>query len=478
MDGGTGGIGYQMSIPHGHGNGFMPHQSLDAVYVFAIAGQPACKGMPEAMKYDTPGSVVQFDAVIEADGIRQRPERMGKVCTHVAADNRRKNQSGGCFFILLLAAFFKNAQSRVVQRHFTARLSMGLITHCEHGMNHVHVRPFQALKFAKPQAGVQRKDYAIMQVYAGQLLCGIDQGLYFLGSQESFTGISYGGNLDATNGILSCEDRCSVHFREAGLSESIIYDAAVLLDSRGGGTGLHQVINDSLNIFSRDDRQGFCANGRFDDFVEALLIGKPAPLGSLGFRHVVPLKEVLEGHMGNVFFRRFSLGGGTFGSGLFPHFGKALWPSTGLFVLFDSGQHLEGFFCVPLLRGPTHAFFDGAPIFFIADGVVAVGLPVALLAGRVLVVTDSGVRGLDFWLFHAPTMPPLLGENKGAPGNLTMTYPIEITIHRKSGEVRNQIQGLVKVPSWEFESPLRHHKKVNGLAEQSAGPFCFFVIVF
>ena len=32
----------------------------------------------------------------------------------------------------------------------------------------------------------------------------------------------------------------------------------------------------------------------------------------------------------------------------------------------------------------------------------------------------------------------------------------------------------MKVPSWEFESPLRHHKKVNGLAEQSAGPFCFF----
>ena len=457
MDGGTGGIGYQMGIAHGHGNGSMPHQSLDAVYVFAIAGQPACKGMPEAMKYDAPGSVVQFDAVIEANGIRQRPERMGKVCTHVSADNRRKNQPGGNILILLLATLFKDAQCRVVQRYFAARLSMSFITHGEHGMNHVHIGPFQALKFAKPQAGVQREDYAIMQVYAGQLLCGIYQGLYFLGSQESFAGVSDGGNLYAANGILPGEDRCSIHFRKTGLSEGVIYDAAVLLDSRGGGTGLHQVINDSLNIFPRDDRQGLCANGRFDDFVEALLVGKPAPLGSLGFRHIVPFKEVLEGHMGNVFFRCLPLGGGTFGSGLFPHFGKALRPSTGLFVLFDSGQHLESFFCVPLLRGPTHAFFDGAPVFFIADGVVAVGLPVALLAGRVLVVTDSGVRGLDFWLFHAPTMPPLLGENKGAPGNLAMTYPIEITIPRKSGEVRNQIQGLVKVPSWEFESPLRHH---------------------
>ena len=59
-----------------------------------------------------------------------------------------------------------------------------------------------------------------------------------------------------------------------------------------------------------------------------------------------------------------------------------------------------------------------------------------------------------------------------------MSYHVEITTPGKPGELRNQIQGLVKVPSWEFESPLRHHKKVNGLAEQSAGPFCFFVIVF
>lgn len=31
----------------------------------------------------------------------------------------------------------------------------------------------------------------------------------------------------------------------------------------------------------------------------------------------------------------------------------------------------------------------------------------------------------------------------------------------------------MKVPSWEFESPLRHHKKASGLTEQSVGPFFF-----
>lgn len=52
-----------------------------------------------------------------------------------------------------------------------------------------------------------------------------------------------------------------------------------------------------------------------------------------------------------------------------------------------------------------------------------------------------------------------------------MSYHVEITTPGKPGELRNQIQGLVKVPSWEFESPLRHHKKASGLTEQSVGPF-------
>ena len=71
MHGRPGGIGYQMSVAHGHGNGFMPHQSLDAVYIFAITGQPACKGMPKTVKYDSPGPVILLDAVIKADRIRK-----------------------------------------------------------------------------------------------------------------------------------------------------------------------------------------------------------------------------------------------------------------------------------------------------------------------------------------------------------------------------------------------------------------------
>ena len=53
---------------------------------------------------------------------------------------------------------------------------------------------------------------------------------------------------------------------------------------------------------------------------------------------------------------------------------------------------------------------------------------------------------------------------KGLPirnGMPNMNYPIEITIPGKSGELRNQIQGLVLAREWEFESPLRHHKKIR-----------------
>ena len=42
-----------------------------------------------------------------------------------------------------------------------------------------------------------------------------------------------------------------------------------------------------------------------------------------------------------------------------------------------------------------------------------------------------------------------------------MSYHVEITTPGKPGELRNQIQGLVLARAWEFESPLRHHKKIR-----------------
>ena len=418
MNGRPGGIGYQMSVAHGHCNGSMPHQSLNAVYVFAITSQPACKGVAKTVKYNSSRPVIRSDSVIEAYRIHQCPERMGKACSHPSAQNGWENQAGGNSFFLLLPAFFENPKCRVIQRHLAPWFAVRFVAHSEHGMNHVHIGPFQALKLTKSQAGVQREHDAIMQIYARQLFGRTYQRFYFLGRQESFTGILDRRNFDATNRVLPTENGRALQLRETGLGERVIYDAAVLLDGRRGRSGLHQAVNDALNIFPCDGRQRLCANGRFDDFMVALLVCEPASFGAFGFGHVVPFKKVLEVDVVDLLFRCLCFGGSAFGSRLLAHFGKALRPSTGFFVLLDPGQHLEGFFRVPLFCGPSHAFFDGAAIFFIADGVVAVGLPVALLPGRVLVVTNSGVRCLDFWLFHAPTMPPLLGENKGTPGNL------------------------------------------------------------
>lgn len=146
MHGRSGGIGYQMSVAHGHSNGSMPHQSLNAVYVFAVARQPACKSVSEAVKHDAPGSVIQFYAVIEADGVNKCPERMGQTCAHTVTRKGRKDQACEYFFILLFSALLKDTQCRIVQRYFAARLTVGFIAHSEYGMNQVHIRPFQALK--------------------------------------------------------------------------------------------------------------------------------------------------------------------------------------------------------------------------------------------------------------------------------------------------------------------------------------------
>ena len=52
-----------------------------------------------------------------------------------------------------------------------------------------------------------------------------------------------------------------------------------------------------------------------------------------------------------------------------------------------------------------------------------------------------------------------------------MSYHVEITTPGKPGELRNQIQGLVGVPPWEFDSPLRH--QISRAAAKWLQPFIF-----
>ena len=185
MDCGSGGIGYQMRIAHGHSNGSMPHQTLDTVYVFAITRQPASKGMPKAVKYDSPGPIILLDAVIKTNGVCKCPERMGQVCAHFTAYDRRKDQAHRRFLLFAFAALLKNFQCSIVQGHFASRLAVRFITHGEHGMNQVHIRPFKALKLTKAQASVQREDNAVVQVLVWQLLGSAHQSFCLLGSQKN-----------------------------------------------------------------------------------------------------------------------------------------------------------------------------------------------------------------------------------------------------------------------------------------------------
>ena len=91
---------------------------------------------------------------------------MGQVCTHFIAYDRRENQAGGNSFLLLLPAFFENPKCGVIQRYLAPWFAVRFVAHGEHGMNHVHIGPFQALKLTKSQAGVQREHDTIMRIKA------------------------------------------------------------------------------------------------------------------------------------------------------------------------------------------------------------------------------------------------------------------------------------------------------------------------
>ncbi len=471
MNSGSCGVRYQMSIAHGHRNTFMPHQSLNAVYIFAITRQPTCEGMPKTMEYNSPCSVIRLDTVIEPNRICKSLKCVRKISTSCTALNRWENHIHRWNYLSSIMTFFKNFQRSIVQWYFAARLAVCFIAHREHGIRQIHVRPFKALKLPKPQSGIQRENNTVMQVLVRQFLGCIYQGFCLVGSQKTLTSICDRGNLDANSRVLTFENDCSLQLHKTGLSKGIADNTAILLYRGWSRSSRDQAINNSLNIFPHDGRKGLHADSWFNNLVEALLVSQPAPLGSFGFRHIKSFKEVLEGHTGGALFGGFLFSGGSFGDNFLPHFRKTLRSTTDFSVFFEFVQYVMGFFCVPLFGRPSHAFFDSATVFFIADGVITIWLPVTLFTGRVLVVTHSRILSFDFKFFHAPTMPPLLGEDKGYPGNITMLYHIEITIPRKLRELLNQIQGLVKVPSWEFESPLRHHKKASGLTEQSVGPF-------
>ena len=465
------GIGYQMSIAHSHGDSSMPHQSLDAVYIFTITSQPACEGMPKTVKHDPSDSIIGHYAIVKSYGIHKSPKRMGQACAHTTIYNWRKDQTRWNFFFLLLPAFFENAKCSIVQRNFSPRLAVRFIAHREHSISHIHIRPFQSLKFSKPQSGIQRENNTVMQISVRQFFGSTYQGLRLIGSQKTLTRIFDGRDFDPSDRVLAGKNCRSRQFRETCQGKCIVNNTAVLFDGRRSRTSRNQAVNNSLNIFSHDGRKRLHADSGSNNFVKTLFVCEPASLGSFGFNHVNAFKEVLEGHIGDALFGCFLLGGSSLSGSFLPHFKEALRPNAGFSVLFDFIQHVMSFFCIPLFGRPSHAFLGSATVFFIAYGVVTIWLPVTLFTGRVLVVADSRVLCLDFKFFHAPTMPPLLGENKGAPGNIDMVYHTEIIIPRKLRELCNQIQGLVKVPSWEFESPLRHHKKASGLTEQSVGPF-------
>ena len=450
------GIRYQMGIPHGHGNGFMPHQPLDAVYVSAANGQPTGKGVSEAVKNDTAGSVVRFEPIIEAEAVNKVSEGMCEVTARKLAQNRGKNESDVALFANSPARL-ENGQRPIVQRHFAAGLSVCFITHGQHRMGHVNVWPLHPAKLAQAKAGIQRQDDAVVHITVRELFGCSNKIFGFLGREKALTGIADFGHLDAQDWGRATEDFMAMQFCLAGQVIEVAEDATILLDSGRCSARAYQRVNDRLDVVTRDRTQRPCAEGRFEHLIEALLISEPTSLGAFSIGEIILLKKVLQKHIGCMLFSRLLFSRRTLFGGILPHFCKAKRPLSCFLVFFYLGQDLVCFFRIPALSGPSHGFFYGAAILHVADGEEAICLAIALLPGGMLVIAHTGVLCLDLLPSHAPNMPPVLGVVKGSQGNDVPYKHVDFIAQGKSGESFKQIQGLVLAREWEFESPLRHH---------------------
>jgi hypothetical protein len=79
---------------------------------------------------------------------------------------------------------------------------------------------------------------------------------------------------------------------------------------------------------------------------------------------------------------------------------------------------------------------------------------------------NAGVLGFAFCLSHSgPNIAPNFGKVKGVLGKVAISQLIEIIELEKLRKPYFRFQGLVGVPPWEFESPLRHQNKIKGLAQ-------------
>ena len=231
-------------------------------------------------------------------------------------------------------------------------------------------------------------------------------------------------------------------------------------------------------MLAPDRAQGYLAKGRADGLDEALCIGFPASFLALGSRHVVSAEKLLQGHFCGFFvllLPGFSL---ALLFRLLTLFGQALRAFSRANALAQPRKHLVGFFRAPAFGRPSDALFLARTVDIVADGKVSVGLPVPGAPRGMLVIAHIWVCAADPLDGHfSPLMLPYLCVAGGSCGKLITTQILVFSTHGKSGDSAYRVQGLVPVREWEFESPLRHQKKIKRLAKSSdlANLFFFFL---
>ncbi len=101
MDGLAGSVGDQMSVAHGHINGFVAHERFDSVNIHPGQGQPAGESVAQSVEDHPAGAVIGGEAIIEPHPIHQLFKLVAQIFPQICAEKRGENKPinirGVCF---------------------------------------------------------------------------------------------------------------------------------------------------------------------------------------------------------------------------------------------------------------------------------------------------------------------------------------------------------------------------------------------
>ena len=456
-----GGIRNQVGIAHGHGDGFVPHQCLDAVNVCTSQGQPGGEGVPQRVKDNLVSGV--RDVVVKSELSDKLGESMRQGAAFLSAFGWRQNQATrNAARGAVRAGFDSGRYGQAFPEHrfhfginedLATGLSALLFPHRDDAVDKVHIRPLKAEYLTKTHAGVESQDDGGMQVWLARSLGGFDQGISLLKAKETLPGVFGLGEDHAFERALPRKDGYALNLGHPGHVESPAQDGHVMQGRRLGSAVLPQKIQKGTDVIASDSGQGQVPQVRNDFFYPAIIVA-PSALTALSLRHIMVCEEVGNRHALHTQAANFLGLGVTLGIAFGPESSKALGTGAGFNVILDVREQAVGLLRIPAFRGPAEPFLAVLVADVIADAEVAIRFAVMPSAG-VFTIPDAWIGGAVPTRFHCPGIVPEQISVKGVPSKKSKTqqiYIIELSMKRYDSWValnrlRNQQVGSSSLPA-------------------------------